>query len=70
MEGNGISQGQRLQILIAREVYKNPYCLFLDEATDEPDANNEKEIIESLNEFYKGKTVMSLNSGYFFLGDL
>lgn len=58
MEGNGISQGQRQRILIARVVYKNPYYLFLDEATNALDANNEKEIIESLNEFYKGKTVV------------
>lgn len=58
MDGNGISQGQRQRILIARVVYKNPNYLFLDEATNALDANNEKEIIESLNEFYKGKTVV------------
>lgn len=28
MEGNGISQGQRQRILIARAVYKNPEFLF------------------------------------------
>jgi len=58
MEGNGISQGQRQRILIARVVYKNPNYLFLDEATNALDANNEREIIESLNDFYKGKTVV------------
>ena len=58
MEGNGVSQGQRQRLLIARAVYKNPDFLFLDEATNALDANNEREILDSLNEFYKGKTVI------------
>lgn len=58
MEGNGISQGQRQRILIARAVYKNPEYLFFDEATNALDANNEKEIMEHLRQFYKGKTVV------------
>lgn len=58
MEGNGISQGQRQRLLIARAVYKNPDFLFFDEATNSLDANNEKDIMKHLNEFYKGKTVI------------
>ena len=58
MEGNGISQGQRQRILIARAVYKNPEFIFLDEATNALDANNEKEIMKHLHEFYRGKTVV------------
>ena len=58
MEGNGISQGQRQRILIARAVYKNPEFIFLDEATNALDANNEKEIMEQLHRFYVGKTVV------------
>ena len=58
MEGNGISQGQRQRILIARAVYKNPEFIFLDEATNALDTNNEKEIMKHLHEFYKGKTVV------------
>lgn len=58
MEGNGVSQGQRQRILIARAVYKNPEFIFLDEATNALDANNEKEIMEHLHEFYEGKTVV------------
>lgn len=58
MEGNGVSQGQRQRILIARAVYKNPEFIFLDEATNALDANNEKEIMEHLHEFYQGKTVV------------
>ncbi|MDO4171757.1 MAG: peptidase domain-containing ABC transporter [Prevotellaceae bacterium] len=58
MEGNGISQGQRQRILIARAVYKNPEYIFLDEATNSLDANNESIIMKNLHEFYKGKTVV------------
>lgn len=57
-EGNGISQGQKQRILIARAVYKNPEYLFFDEATNALDANNEKEIMEQLNYFFKGRTVI------------
>lgn len=58
MEGSGVSQGQRQRILIARAVYKNPEFIFLDEATNSLDANNEKIIMDNLHEFYKGKTVL------------
>lgn len=58
MEGNGISQGQRQRLLIARAVYKNPTFLFFDEATNSLDANNEKIIMDNLSGFYKGKTVV------------
>ena len=57
-EGQGISQGQRQRILIARSVYKNPEYIFFDEATNALDANNEKVIMENLNEFFEGKTVV------------
>lgn len=57
-EGAGLSQGQRQRILIARAVYKNPDFLFFDEATNALDANNEKIIMENMNEFYKGRTVV------------
>ena len=58
MEGNGISQGQRQRLLIARAVYKNPEYLFFDEATNALDAHNEREIMEHLREFYRGRTVV------------
>jgi ATP-binding cassette subfamily B protein len=57
-EGNGISQGQRQRMLIARAVYKNPDYLFFDEATNALDANNERVIMDNLNEFFKGRTVV------------
>lgn len=58
MEGNGISQGQKQRLLIARAVYKNPDFLFFDEATNSLDANNEQEIMGKLHHFYQGKTVV------------
>ena len=57
-DGAGLSQGQKQRILIARAVYKNPSFIFLDEATNALDAKNEKAIVENLNEFYKGRTVI------------
>ena len=57
-DGVGLSQGQKQRILIARAVYKNPDYIFLDEATNSLDANNERSIVENLDMFYKGKTVV------------
>lgn len=55
-EGKGVSSGQKQRILIARAIYKNPDYLFLDEATNSLDANNEKEVIRNLHSFLKGRT--------------
>lgn len=57
-DGKGLSQGQKQRILIARAVYKNPDFIFLDEATNSLDAHNEKEIVENLAKFYRGRTVI------------
>ena len=57
-DGQGLSQGQRQRLLIARTVYKNPDFVLLDEATNALDANNERAIVENLQEFYRGKTVV------------
>ncbi|WAC14911.1 peptidase domain-containing ABC transporter [Dyadobacter pollutisoli] len=56
--GAGISGGQRQRLFIARAVYKDPKYMFFDEATSALDANNEKIIMENLDEFFKGKTVV------------
>jgi ATP-binding cassette subfamily B protein len=56
--GSGLSGGQKQRLLISRAVYKDPQYLFFDEATSALDANNEKVIMENLNAFYKGKTVL------------
>jgi ATP-binding cassette subfamily B protein len=57
-EGNGISQGQKQRLFIARAVYKNPDFLFFDEATNALDAENERVIMDNLNEFFLDKTVV------------
>lgn len=57
-DGQGLSQGQRQRILISRVVYKDPAFVFLDEATNALDANNERAITEQLEKFYEDKTVV------------
>lgn len=57
-KGNGLSQGQKQRLLIARAIYKNPNFLFFDEATNALDANNEKTIMNNLNQFLIGKTAI------------
>lgn len=57
-EGMGISGGQKQRILIARAVYKTPDFIFFDEATSALDANNEKVIMENLNDFFQGRTAV------------
>lgn len=56
--GKGISQGQRQRLMIARAVYKAPAFIFLDEATNSLDANNEKAIVEKLDQFFDQRTVI------------
>ena len=58
VEGNGISQGQRQRILIARAVYKNPEYLFFDEATNALDTENEAIIMQNLAVFSQNRTVV------------
>jgi len=57
-EGHGLSQGQKQRILIARAVYKDPQLIMFDEATNALDANNEKQIMDNLNNFFIGRTVL------------
>lgn len=57
-DGIDISQGQKQRLLIARAVYRDPKIIFLDEATNSLDTENEKQIINKLNEFYKNRTVI------------
>ncbi|NDV17430.1 ATP-binding cassette domain-containing protein [Muricauda sp. TY007] len=58
IEGVGLSQGQKQRILIARALYKKPNFIFLDEATNSLDAENEKLIIENLTKATMNKTVV------------
>ncbi len=58
VDGIGLSQGQKQRLLIARAIYKNPSFLIFDEATNALDAKNERLIMNNLNEFFKGRTVI------------
>lgn len=57
-QGHGLSTGQKQRILIARAVYKNPDYIFFDEATNALDAKNERIIMENLDRFFQGRTVV------------
>lgn len=50
-DGHGLSSGQKQRMLIARAIYKNARYIFLDEATNSLDANNEKCIMQNLDTF-------------------
>ena len=56
--GNGVSQGQKQRLQIARAVYKSPDFLFFDEATNSLDAKNERIIVENLDAFFEDRTVI------------
>ena len=58
IEGVGMSTGQKQRLLIARAVYKNPRFLFFDEATSALDAQNERIIMENLQQFFRQRTVV------------
>jgi len=56
--GHGLSEGQKQRILLARVIYKNPSIVIFDEATNSLDAMTEKNIMNNLANFFKGKTVV------------
>ena len=58
VDGHGLSTGQKQRLLLARAVYKSPEYLFLDEATNSLDAENERIIMDNLTRFFKGRTVV------------
>lgn len=57
-DGQGISTGQKQRLLIARAVYRDAPFLFLDEATNSLDTRTEAVIVERLEEFFHGRTVL------------
>jgi ATP-binding cassette subfamily B protein len=55
-DGNGISQGQRQLLSIARAILANPSLLVLDEATSSIDTITEMKIQEALQRLMAGRT--------------
>jgi len=60
--GVGLSKGQRQGVLIARAIYQNPDILFLDEATNDLDSENEKIVLKRISSAFKGKTLVIIAS--------
>ena len=56
--GSKISGGQRQRIAMARELYRNPSILFLDEATTGLDYETEKKIFESIKKLKNKMTII------------
>lgn len=56
MDGNGISQGQKQLLAIARAILANPSILVLDEATSSIDTVTEIKIQEALQRLMQGRT--------------
>lgn len=56
--GVGLSTGQKQRLLIARAAYKDAEYIVFDEATNSLDADNERDIMNNLNSYFKGKTVI------------
>ena len=59
--GVKLSDGQKQRIGIARELYRNNEILVLDEATSTLDINTEDEILETLSNFKKSKTIIIIS---------
>ena len=57
---NGLSQGQKQRLAIARALYRDPEIIILDEATSALDVQVEHEITEMLKDISKSKTIIAI----------
>jgi ATP-binding cassette subfamily B protein len=60
-KGLKLSGGQKQRIGIARALYRNSDIIIFDEATNALDLKNEQEVIESVKDYYRGKTLMFIS---------
>ena len=60
-KGSKISGGQIQRVAIARELYRNPSVLILDEATTGLDYENEKQILDSINKLRSKMTIIIIS---------
>lgn len=57
---NGLSQGQKQRLAIARALYRDPQIIILDEATSALDVQIEHKITEMLKEISSTKTIIAI----------
>ncbi len=57
---NGLSQGQKQRLAIARALYRDPEILILDEATSALDVQVEHEITDMLKNLSSSKTIIAI----------
>ena len=57
---NGLSQGQKQRLAIARALYRDPEIIILDEATSALDVQTENEITEMLKNISASKTIIAI----------
>ena len=60
-DGIKLSGGQIKRISIARALYRDTPIILFDETTNELDEHTEKLILQNLNKFYKGKTLIFIS---------
>lgn len=60
VSSNGLSQGQKQRLAIARALYRDPQIIILDEATSALDVQIEHEITEMLKEISSTKTIIAI----------